>query len=544
MSGNPIRPLIEPTDVVAGAIDARLARAATERVAERLFERDDTLWGPAGQPEVADRLGWLDVAERMQRNLSDLLLFAAQARDDGYRHVVVLGMGGSSLAPEVFRRSFGRVDDGLELHVLDSTDVHAIHALEAEIELEQALFLVSSKSGGTIEPLSMLHHFWELTGGRSEQFCAITDPGSGLEALAKERGFRKIFSGDPEIGGRYSALSPFGIVPAALAGYPVDALLRGGVAVARACRESDPVVNPGVNLGCVLGELALAGRDKLTFIVDEPVASFGLWVEQLTAESLGKHGKGILPVAGEPVGTEAVYGADRVIAYVRGPAAENFAGVEALTDNGMPLITTEIESAADLGELMMLWEVAIAVCGWVLELNPFDQPNVQAAKDKTNAVLAGAPPQITPADDDQLHALLASAPPSYLAIQAFTAPDDELDRAITELRVAIRARTKMATTTGYGPRYLHSTGQLHKGGPPTGRFLQLLAQSGPDIDAGNGLTFETLKRAQADGDLLVLREHGLPAERVLLGDDPVATIQEIKDVVLSGHASGQSKEQL
>lgn len=544
MSENSIRPLVEPTDAVAGAIDARLARAATELVAERLFERDDTLWGAAGQPEVADRLGWLDVAERMQRNLSDLLLFAAAARDDGYTHVVVLGMGGSSLAPEVFRRSFGKVDDGLVLHVLDSTDAHAVHELEAAIELEQTLFLVSSKSGGTIEPLSMLHHFWELTGGRGEQFCAITDPGSGLEALAKERGFRKVFSGDPEIGGRYSALSPFGIVPAALAGYPVDALLRGGIAVARACRESDPVVNPGVNLGCVLGELALAGRDKLTFVVDEPVASFGLWVEQLTAESLGKQGKGILPVAGEPVGAETTYGTDRVIAYVRGPRGENFAGVEALTDDGMPVITTEIEGAADLGELMMLWEVAIAVCGWVLKLNPFDQPNVQAAKDKTNAVLAGTPPQIAPADDDQLRALLASAPPSYLAIQAFTAPDDALDRALAELRVAIRAQTKMATTAGYGPRYLHSTGQLHKGGPPTGRFLQLLAQSGPDIDAGNGLSFETLKRAQADGDLLVLREHGLPAERVLLGDDPVATIQGIKDVVLSGHVAEQLKEQL
>lgn len=531
MSENTIRPLIEPTDAVAGAIDARLARAMTERIAERLFGRDDTLWGPAGQPEVADRLGWLDVAERMERNLSDLLLLAAGVRDEGYTHVVVLGMGGSSLAPEVFRRSFGTVADGLELHVLDSTDVDAIHELESAIELEHTVFLVSSKSGGTIEPLSMLHHFWELTGGRAEQFCAITDPGSGLEALAKERGFRKIFSGDPEIGGRYSALSPFGIVPAALAGYPAGALLRGGTAVARACRDNDPAVNPGVNLGCVLGELALAGRDKLTFIVDEPVASFGLWVEQLTAESLGKDGKGILPVAGEPVGADSVYGTDRVVAYVRGPRAENFAGVQALTDDGMPVITTEIDGAADLGELMMLWEVAIAVCGWVLELNPFDQPNVQAAKDKTNEVLAGAPPQIAPATDGELRALLAATPPSYLAIQAFAAPDEELDRAITELRVAIRASTKMATTFGYGPRYLHSTGQLHKGGPPTGRFLQLLAESGPDIDAGHGLGFEALKRAQADGDLLVLREHGLPAERVLLGDDPVATVQRIKELL-------------
>lgn len=522
-----MRPQIEPTDAVTEAIDARLARAQTERVAERIFAKDDTLWGPAGQSEVADRLGWIDVAERLRKNLPDLLLFAAEARNAGYAHVVVLGMGGSSLAPEVFRRSFGRVEDGLRLHVLDSTDARAVHDLEAAIELERTIFLVSSKSGGTIETLSALHHFWDRTGGRGEQFCAITDPGTGLEALATERGFRKVFSGDPDIGGRYSALSPFGIVPAALAGYPVDALLRGGSAVAAACREADPILNPGVHLGCVLGELALAGRDKLTFVVDEPVSSFGLWVEQLTAESLGKHGKGILPVAGEPVGTESAYGPDRVVAYVRGPAGEHFAGVEALTDDAMPVITTAIDDAADLGELMVLWEFAITVCGWVLEINPFDQPDVQSAKDKTKEVLAGSPPPIEVTNDDALRTLLTSAPPSYLAIQAFTAPDEALDRAIAGLRVAIRARTQMATTFGYGPRYLHSTGQLHKGGPPTGRFLQLLAHHAPDIDAGDGLTFETLKRAQADGDLLVLREHGLPAERVMLGEDPVAAVDRL-----------------
>jgi glucose-6-phosphate isomerase len=516
-------------DSVADAIEARLAKAAEERVAERIFARDDTLWGPAGQPEVADRLGWLDAHDRLAPNAAQLLAAAAQAYIDGLRHVVVLGMGGSSLAPEVFRRSFPAAAESLTLHVLDSTDAQAVRDIEAAIILDETLFIASSKSGGTIETLSALEHFWVATGGNGQQFCAITDPGSGLEQLANEREFRNVFSGDPEIGGRYSALSPFGIVPAAFAGYDIAALLAGGTAVSEACRAGDPQANPGVHLGCVLGELALAGRDKLTFIIDEPISSFGLWVEQLTAESLGKHGKGILPVAGEPIGAADAYGGDRVIVAIDGPGGEHSDGVRALAERGLPVITMAVESAADLGSLMVLWEFAVAVAGWVLELNPFDQPNVQSAKDKTNEVLAGDPPAIEPAGAEAVTALLAAGPPSYLAIQAYTAPNDELDAAIAGLRAAIRDRTQMATTFGYGPRYLHSTGQLHKGGPPTGRFLQLISDSQPDIAVGGAAgTFETLKRAQADGDLLVLRGQGLPAERVTLGPDPVATVQQLR----------------
>lgn len=516
-------------EAVLVAIDARLARAEDEQVAERIFARDDTLWGPAGQPEVADRLGWLDAHDRLSGNAVQVLAVAAQAYVDGLRHAVVLGMGGSSLAPEVFRQSFAANPEGLTLHILDSTDAQAVRDVEAAITLPQTLFIVSSKSGGTLETLSALDHFWEATGHNGQQFCAITDPGTGLEALANEREFRTVFSGDPEIGGRYSALSPFGIVPAAFAGYDIAALLAGGSAVSEACRVPDPESNPGLHLGCVLGVLAQAHRDKLTFIVDEPISSFGLWVEQLTAESLGKHGKGILPVAGEPVGAPGAYGDDRVIVAIEGPGAEHRDAVRALAESGLPVITMSVEGPNDLGALMVLWEFAIAVAGWVLEVNPFDQPNVQSAKDKTMEVLSGDPPQITPADADALAALLASTPPSHLVIQGYTAPNAEVDAAIAGLRAAVRDRTKMATTFGYGPRYLHSTGQLHKGGPATGRFLQFVSDSQPDITVGGAAgTFETLKRAQADGDLLVLREHGLPAERVMLGADPVATINDIK----------------
>ena len=271
-------------------------------------------------------------------------------------------------------------------------------------------------------------------------------------------------------------------------------------------------------------------------MIDAPIGSFGLWVEQLIAESLGKHGKGILPVAGEPIGPPDVYGPDRVIVAIAGPERDNGLQVQALAEAGLPVIGLEVESGLDLGSLMVLWEYATAVAGWVLEVNPFDQPNVQSTKDRTLQVLSGDPPQIDLLDPEQAVAtILDSAPPSYVAIQAFTAPDPMTDSLVADLRDAIRARTGMATTFGYGPRYLHSTGQLHKGGPPTGRFLQLLQDERlGDIDSGPPAgTFETLKRAQADGDLLVLTEHGLPAQRVLLGHDEPAMLEWLTDTVRS-----------
>ncbi len=520
------------------AIDARLARAGAEEVARRIFERDDTLWGPAGQAEVSNRLGWLDVHDRLLAEVDDLEAFAKAAHSDGLTEAVVLGMGGSSLAPEVFRRSFGTHADGLILHVLDSTDADAVRDVEAEIDVAKALFVVSSKSGGTIETLSAFHYFWEKTGGNGAQFVAITDPGSGLAALGEEHGFRRVFLNDPNIGGRYSALSYFGIVPAALLGADLRALLGGAVELGASLREADPAANPGLWLGCAIGELALARRDKLTFVVDAPIESYGLWVEQLIAESTGKHGKGVLPVADEPLGAPEAYGGDRVFLHLHdaaadgGDASDHDAVLDRLVEAEQPVITIGANGAADLGRIMVLFEFATAVVGWVLEINPFDQPNVQAAKDKTNDVLSmDTPPTIEEAGADALTTLLAAGPPSYLAIQGYLAPTPEFDGEVAELRALIRDRTSMATTFGYGPRYLHSTGQLHKGGPPEGRFLQLIHEADDDvaIPGGNVATFETLKRAQADGDLLILRDHGLPAERIVLRGDPVAALRTIKE---------------
>jgi glucose-6-phosphate isomerase len=516
-------------------IAARLRRAATDRVAERAWAKDDTLWGPAGQPEVADRLGWLDVHDRLLAEVDDLTAFARQAHADGLREAVVLGMGGSSLAPEVFRRSFGTHAEGLILHVLDSTDADAVADTEAAIDLETALFVVSSKSGGTIETLSAFHYFWERTGGNGAQFVAVTDPGTSLEQLGTERGFRRVFVNDPNIGGRYSALSYFGIVPAALLGADLRALLGGAHDLEASLQQPDPAQNPGVWLGAVLGELSLHGRDKLTFVVDPPIESFGLWVEQLVAESTGKHGMGLLPVADEPLGAPEAYGVDRVFVHLhdgrRAGGADGDAVVARLIDADQPVITIAAHGAPDLGRIMLLFEFATAVVGWTLAINPFDQPNVQSAKDKTKEVLAlDAPPDIPEADAAALKKLLGGHPPEYFAIQGYVAPEEEFDGELAELRALVRDRTTMATTFGYGPRYLHSTGQLHKGGPPVGRFLQLLHEAGTDIPIpGESFTFETLKRAQADGDLLVLRDLGLPAERLVLRGDPVAALRQIKE---------------
>ncbi|HEY6761527.1 MAG TPA: hypothetical protein VI318_18650 [Baekduia sp.] len=521
-------------EAYAPAIDARLKRAVEDRVAERVFAKDDTLWGPAGQPEVANRLGWLDVHDRLLAEVDELHAFTAQARADGLTEAVVLGMGGSSLAPEVFRRSFGTHEDGLILHVLDSTDADAVRDVEAAIPIDKTLFVVSSKSGGTIETLSAFHYFWDKTGGNGSQFAAVTDPGTSLQALGEERGFRRVFLNDPNIGGRYSALSYFGIVPAALVHADLKALLTGAGVLEARLREPDPAANPGLWLGCVLGELAGARRDKLTFVVDPPIESYGLWVEQLIAESTGKHGRGILPVADEPVGAPEAYGADRVFVHLHDATHHpaDAGAVQRLVDAGQPVITIPAHGAGDLGRIMLLFEFATAVAGWALDINPFDQPNVQAAKDKTKEVLAMAsPPDIPEADAAKLKALLDDGPPSYLAIQGYLAPSPEFDGEIEDVRAKLRDRTTMATTFGYGPRYLHSTGQLHKGGPPEGRFLQLVHYADDDvaIPGGDPPTFETLKRAQADGDLLVLRDHGLPAERIVLRGDPVAALRTIKE---------------
>jgi glucose-6-phosphate isomerase len=552
---------------LTGRVREALALAAQAGVARRLRDGDATLWAPAGTPEVADRLGWLTIAERMLAQLDAVEAFAARAREDGVRDVVLLGMGGSSLAPEVLRRSFGHREGWPRLQVLDSTDAQRIRAVQDSVDLASTLFLVSSKSGGTIEPLSLFAHFWSLRAD-GKAFAAITDPGSGLEALAREHGFREVFAGDPDIGGRYSALSAFGVVPAALMGIDVRSLLAGapgawetdlietgagdasgaassastagasGAGDASESAAAEAEQRAGVWLGAALAALARGGRDKLTFVISPSLPGLGLWLEQLVAESTGKQGTGILPVAEEPLGEPGAYGGDRVFAClpdVDAPDGELDARARELAQAGHPLITIPTRGAGDLGRVFLLAEIAVAVAGWGLRINPFDQPNVQQAKDATNRVLAGyeasgALPAVADAELAAVRALLADgAPPQYVALMAYAEPSAELDEAVAGLRVAIRAASGATTTFGYGPRFLHSTGQFHKGGPRTGRFLQLIHDGPQDVAIpGAAYTFTTLKNAQAIGDLQTLRELGLPAERVRLAqEDPVGAVRAL-----------------
>lgn len=541
-----------PQSLIARVVYA-VERAAEEHVAQRLREADGTLWGAPDVPEVENRLGWVDVADRMLGQLDELQAFAEEVRAEGTEHVVLLGMGGSSLAPEVLRRSLPVPAGWPRLHVLDSTDSGSIRALTEKIDPARTLFVVSSKSGGTIEPLSMLAYFWTLAGADGRRFVAITDPGTGLEQLARDRSFRRVFHGDPNIGGRYSALSPFGIVPAALAGLQARALLEGAAAAweERVDLDAESIeerhgLPASVWLGAALGALAIAGRDKLTFVVPRPLDGLGLWEEQLFAESTGKHGKGILPVAEEPLGEPGAYGEDRVFAYLpdrSAPTADHrehvHARVQALIDAGHPVFEIPLDGPLDLGRAFMLSELAVAVAGWSLSINPFDQPDVQRAKDATNRVLAdfereGSLPEVKDADEAALRALLGDAvPPHYVAIMGYLQPSPEFDEAVRGLRSAIRDARRATTTFGYGPRFLHSTGQFHKGGPKSGRFLQLIGDMREDVEIpGKPYTFDTLKNAQAIGDLQTLRELGLPAERVVLhGDDPAAALRAFTEKI-------------
>ena len=500
-------------------------RACDDDVAHRVWAKDPTLWGGTAEtPELANRLGWLTEGGQMAEQVDELEAFAHELKGEGFTDAVVLGMGGSSLAPEVFARSFDATC--LNLHVLDSTDHDAIAAIEGATNPDTTVYVVSTKSGGTIETRSLADHFWaRKSDGR--HFVAITDPGSSLEQLAQERGFRRTFLADPDIGGRYSALSPFGLVPAALLGAPLQELLDGAAVAEEACSAADPSAgNSGLWLGAALGAMAKAGRDKLTFIIRGRLATFGLWVEQLVAESTGKQGRGILPVADEPLGAPDQYGDDRVFVHLQEEGEEP---LSALIDAGHPVLTLPVRGPGDLGRIFFFAEFATAIAGWSLGINPFDQPNVQEAKDNTSKALdeQADEPYAEPAQ--AVAALLDGAgPPSYLAIMAYTATDPDLDAAVAELREAVRRRTRMTTTFGYGPRFLHSTGQYHKGGPKTGRFLQLVHDAADDAPVPDKpFTFEQLKRAQAVGDFRTLREHGLPVQRVNLGGDAAEAVRAL-----------------
>ncbi len=547
ITGRP--PTIESSipDDLEPAIAERVRRALEEQVAARVWRKDESLWGGPGVPEIGDRLGWLTITEPMLEHAGHLDDFVEQVKADGFTHAALLGMGGSSLGPEVIRRSFGQIPGGLTLHVLDSTDPTAVLELERKIDLERTLFIVSSKAGGTVETLSHMRYFYSRTGGNGSQFVAVTDPGSGLMDHARERGFRRVFENDPDIGGRYSVLSLFGLVPAALMGVNIEALLQSAQEAVQNCNSFDSTAsNSGLWLGLVIGELALRGRDKLTFVVCESIASFGLWLEQLVAESTGKDGRGILPVAEEPLGDPESYGEDRVFVYLRDPESADEgldAKVEALAKADQAVIKLSARGPSDLGRLFFFAEFATAVAGWVLGINPFDQPNVQEAKDKTEDVLeVDEPPQVEDADEEALRELLSRArPPHYVALMGYVKPSEAFDAAVSELRAAIRDATKATTTFGYGPRYLHSTGQFHKGGPGSGLFLQLVHDDEEDVEVPEaGYSFRTLRNAQATGDILTLRDHGLPAERLRLEGDPVDALRALTEKVTQMLAGASS----
>jgi transaldolase / glucose-6-phosphate isomerase len=529
------------------AVTERLRRWEAEDFGRRLWARDHMLWTPEPVPELTDRMGWLELPDALlgnhQGELDALERFADEARAEGIEKVFVLGMGGSSLAPEVFARTFGVRPDFPELGVLDTTHPDAVEAASRGVDPAKTLFLVSSKSGGTIETLSFFRFFWrfcqETCGDRlpadrvGRQFVAITDSGTSLERLARERGFRAVFNAPEEVGGRYSAFTSFGLVPAALLGVDLRGLLERGRAMSRACGPEVPAAqSPGLILGAALGELALAGRDKVTFVTSPSLESFPDWIEQLVAESTGKHGKGIVPVVGERPGRIEIYGNDRVFAalLLDGETGELGPRLAALEAAGHPVLRVRCADRLDLGREIFRWEIATAAAGAVLGINPFDQPDVQLAKElAARAMKEGASGGAAQGETVESRGASPVAvalgtwiegiqPGDYIGLQAYLPPGGEDLRIV---QAALRDWTRLAVTAGYGPRFLHSTGQLHKGGPGRCRFLQLVDRPARNVPVPEaGYDFASLIRAQADGDRQALEQRGRKVLRLQLGPDP------------------------
>lgn len=532
-------------------VDATLAQLTASRVVPRLWEHDHTLWKPE-PAEITNRLGWLHLPETMRVHVKDIQTLVKAVAEEGYTHALLLGMGGSSLAPEVFSTTFATPAPGrLALSVLDSTDPGAVWAADAAHDPRKTLYIVSTKSGGTVETFSFLAYFYSRVAeavGAAEagrHFIAITDPGSKLEKVASQYGFRFAFLNDPEIGGRFSALSLFGLVPAALVGVDVTRLLDAGAAMAQACRIPAAGDNPGLRLGVILGVLARAGRDKLTIVASDEIAHVVDWIEQLVAESTGKEGVGILPVVWEALGAPEVYGDDRLFVSLDFDGDSNRdAALAALADAGHPVVRLPLAQRYDLGEQFMLWEVATAVASHLLRINPFDQPNVEAAKVLARQAVAayaetGRLPAV-PADSpsaETLRAFLAGAKPGdYLCLQAYVKPTPETTAALDALRLAVRDRAHLATAAGYGPRFLHSTGQLHKGDGGNGLFVQFVSSVDRDVaipdepgSTSSKLSFGTLIAAQAAGDRQALLDNQRRVLRFDLGSDVAGGLKRLLD---------------
>jgi transaldolase/glucose-6-phosphate isomerase len=554
----------------ADAINAAIKEADKGDVMRRIWHKDAVLWKEeeAHQKIIKNSLGWLNVPDTMIGVEDDLIAFADRIRNvSQFKHVMLCGMGGSSLCPEVFRQTFGHQENYPELLVLDSTDPDVLASFSEQISLDQTLFIIASKSGTTTEPLVFYKYWYDQVGrvkeNAGENFVAITDPGTEMERMATADNFRRIFLNPPDIGGRYSALSYFGMVPAALMGLDIKKLLDRAERIVHSCASVVPAAeNPGARLGATLGECAKAGRDKLTIITDPKISALGLWIEQLIAESTGKEGKGIVPVAGEPLGSPSLYGDDRLfvsiaVGLLNGDTEVKLKALEAA---GHPVIYRTLTDLYDLGEEFFLWEIATAFAGWRLGINPFDQPNVQESKDATKELLekferegklAEQPVIATDgvltihADEgmrarlpsssvtDALQAHLAQVKPGdYIALLAYIEETPDHEATIAAIRKQLRDATRCATTTGYGPRFLHSTGQLHKGGADNGVFLQLTAPDKIDLPIpGQSYTFSILKQAQAQGDFRSLATRGRRAIRVDLGSDTQAGLKRLRELI-------------
>ena len=506
------------------AVIRRLAEFTDGRTIERLWDRDPSVWGgDASTPELTDRLGWLTVGAPMGREVEPLRAFADDVRQD-FDRIVLLGMGGSSLAPEVLWRTFGRKEGFPVFQMLDSTAPDAVQSVDGGGDLSRTLFIVASKSGTTVETMSFFQYFWDRTRGNGNQFVAITDPDMSLERLGRERGFKRVFLNPADIGGRYSALSLFGLVPAALLGIDVATLLQRAEGMANQCAPTPgapEIDNPGAALGVLMAEAALAGRDKLTFVMSPGVESFGLWAEQLIAESTGKEGKGIIPVVSEPASARPRYCEDRLFVglSLQGDSSEAFDNrLHAIEAAGYPLARIALSDPYDVGAEFFRWEFATAVAGAVLGVNPFDQPNVAESKQSTMRALSGTdiPRRLSGPRRSRVVSFLDGVRPgNYVSVQAYLAPTAENDSLLASLCAALRDRVEAAVTVGYGPRYLHSTGQLHKGGPPIGHFIQVMDPLVDDVAIPNAeYGFGQLLAAQAQGDFEALTARELPVVRV------------------------------